>query len=104
MPPKPSTVTVEEWELTITEYRRIYTEIIEWCTEQITIIRKKKVPSRVEDAETMLREFTGFQNDMKSMALVKSECKDLYLTLLTMASRSRGAFSGPDNKLTLLSL
>ena len=52
----------------------------------------------MEEAETMLREFTGFTNDMKSMALVKSECKDLYLTLLTMASRSRGAFSGPDNE------
>ena len=85
--------------MTINEYRRIYTEIIEWCTTQITIIRKKKVPSRVPEAETMLREFTVFQSDMKSMEVVKAECKDLYLTLLTMASRSRGAFSGSDTKI-----
>ena len=96
MPPKPSIVTCDEWELTITEYRRIYTEIIEWCTEQITIIRKKKVPTRVQEAESMLREFNVFQNEMKTMEVVKAECKDLYLTLLTLASRSRGNFSGND--------
>ena len=43
-------VQVEEWEEVITEYRRIFTEIIEWCTETITIIRKKKAPRRYEDA------------------------------------------------------
>ena len=45
-------VQVEEWEEVITEYRRIFTEIIEWCTETITIIRKKKAPRRYEDAGT----------------------------------------------------
>ena len=57
-------VANEEWEECYTLYRRIYTEIIEWCTTQITIIRKKKVPSRVGEAETMLREFNNFIHEM----------------------------------------
>ena len=52
VPPKPTVVQIEEWEEVITEYRRIFTEIIEWCTETITIIRKKKAPRRYEDAGT----------------------------------------------------
>lgn len=89
-------VTSEEWELSITEYRRIYTEIIEWCTTQITIIRKKKAPQRVEEAENLLREFQVFLKEKSTMSIVKSECHNLYDHLLILASQSRGAFSIPN--------
>ena len=92
MPPKPSVVTTEEWEMSLTEYRRIYTEIIEWCTTQITIIRKKKAPQRVEDAESMLREIQVFLKEKSTMAIVKAECHNLYDRLLILASQSRVVF------------
>ncbi|CAG5094889.1 Oidioi.mRNA.OKI2018_I69.XSR.g13937.t1.cds [Oikopleura dioica] len=97
VPPKPAMVTSEEWEYVLTEYRRVYTKIIEWCSTQITIIRRKKAPKSSEEAEEMLREFTVFQSEREQTAALRDECRSLWNQLNSLAAQSRGEFTiGPE--------
>ena len=93
VPPKPAMVPSDEWEYVLTEYRRVYTKIIEWCSTQITIIRRKKAPKSSEEAEEMLREFTVFQSEREQTAALRDECRSLWNQLNSLAAQSRGEFT-----------
>jgi DNA repair exonuclease SbcCD ATPase subunit len=90
-------VTTEEWEYVLTEYRRVYTKIIEWCSTQITIIRRKKAPKSSDEVEEMLREFTVFQSEREQTSGLRDECRSLWNQLNSLAAQSRGEFViGPE--------
>ena len=86
----------EEWEYSLTEYRRVFTSIIEYCTETITIIRKKKQPRTYEDAVTLFEAYNQLVGEMGAWSSKREDAKSLYFELLTLASKSRGEFTVPN--------
>ena len=80
----------------MTEYRRVFTSIIEYCTETITIIRKKKQPRTYEDACTMFEAYNQLVCEMGNWSSKREDAKTLFDQLLILASKSRGEFSVPN--------